>query len=183
MSLNRKVVIIAFLGTACVCLFAFNSGSDPRDGIAQRDEEAIRGYVENFGSAWNRHDGDGLFGRRAGEIDRINAFGGWIRDPEADARVMRRLLYGPFRQSLHQVRAERVRLVTSDIALVVIRITRPSGAQSGSMTALGSRSLHVLVKHEGKWELTGFANVPINPPNGAVREAEGDDVFYSNDDH
>ena len=183
MSLNRKVVIVPLLCTAWGCLLALNSGSDPRDSTPQHDEAAIRTYVENFGSAWNRHNGDGLFGRRAGEIDRINAFGGWIRDPEADARVMRRLLSGPFRQSPHQVRAERIRLVTPDVALVVIRITRPSGAQSGSMTALGSRSLHVLVKHEGNWELTGFANVPINPPSGAVREAEGDDVFYSNADH
>jgi uncharacterized protein (TIGR02246 family) len=148
------------------------------------DEAAVRKYVENFDSAWNSHDGDSLFGKKAKQIDRINAFGGWIRNPDADERVMRRLFVGPFGQSKHKIVAERIRFLTKDVALVVIHMTRISvGPAAGAASSLGNRSLHVLVKHEGNWELEGFANVPILPPSGAIKEAEGDDVFYTDSRH
>lgn len=178
MLLNKTSVIGGILCIVSVGL-ATQQARPGRTKGTPEDEAAITRYVENFESTWNNHDGNGLFGDRASEIDRINAFGGWIRDPEADARVMRRLLSGPFKQNPHQARTERIRFLTSDVALAVVHITRPTGAPTGSMTALGTRSMHVLVKHEGRWELTGFANVPINPPSGAIREAEGDDVVYS----
>jgi mannose-6-phosphate isomerase-like protein (cupin superfamily) len=50
-------------------------------------------------------------------------------------------------------------------------------------STLGNRLLHILVKNDANWELTGFANVPILPPSGAIREAEGEDVFYSDPTH
>jgi uncharacterized protein (TIGR02246 family) len=147
------------------------------------DESAIRKYVENFDAAWNRHDAVGLFGKRAREMDRINAFGGWIRDPEADERVMSRLFAGPFGQNKRKTTAERIRFVTPDVALVVVHVITNAGPSGVKAPSLGDRSLHVLVKHNGEWELTGFANVPIIPPSGAIREAEGDDVFYSDPKH
>jgi uncharacterized protein (TIGR02246 family) len=148
------------------------------------DEAAVRKYVENFDYAWNRHDADSLFGKRAKQIDRINAFGGWIRDPDADTRVMHRLFAGPFGQSKHKIVAERIRFLTPNVALIVIHMTRISvGPAAGPASDSGNRSLHVLVKHEGNWELEGFANVPITPPSGAIREAEGDDVFYTDPKH
>jgi hypothetical protein len=86
------------------------------------DEAAVRKYVENFDHAWNSHDGESLFGKKAQQIDRINAFGGWIRDPDADERVMRRLFAGPFSQSKHKITAERIRFLTPNVSLVVIHM-------------------------------------------------------------
>jgi hypothetical protein len=63
--------------------------------VGKDDEGAVRGYVANFAAAWNRHDAAALFGLRASEIDRINAFGIWISDPSAGERVMTRLFAGP----------------------------------------------------------------------------------------
>jgi len=143
------------------------------------DEEAVRNYVRTFDAAWNRHDAIGLFGKRAQEIDRINAFGGWIRDPRADERVMSRLFSGPFDRSKNRVTAERVRFLTSDVAIVIIHMVRLSvGPQAGPASKLGNRALHVLVKRHGHWELTAFANVPIIDPPNEIREAEGPDVLY-----
>jgi hypothetical protein len=93
---------------------------------------------------------------------------------------MQRLFAGPFSQSKHTIVAERIRFLTPDVALVVIRMVRISvGPTAGPASALGNRALHILVKHGGRWELTAFANVPINPPTGAIHDAEGDDVFYA----
>lgn len=144
------------------------------------DEEAVRNYVRTFDAAFNRHDGIGLFGKRAQQIDRINAFGGWIRDPRADERVMGRLFAGPFDQSKNRVTAERVRFLTYDVAIVIIHMVRLSaGPQAGTVSRLGNRALHVLVKRHGQWELTAFANVPIIDPPHEIREAEGPDVLYA----
>jgi hypothetical protein len=70
------------------------------------------------------------------------------------------------------------------VAVVVIHMVRISvGPTAGSASVQGNRSLHVLVKHEGDWELEAFANVPILPPSGAIKEAEGEDVTYSDPMH
>jgi uncharacterized protein (TIGR02246 family) len=185
MQLSRRATIIggvaaAILGGLTVSESAFGEGSPG----SQEDEAAIRRYVENFDRAWNAHDPDALFGKRAKQIDRINAFGGWIKTPEADERVMRRLFAGPFGQSKHKIQAERIRFLTPNVAIVVIHMVRISvGATAGPASDRGNRSIHVLVKHEGDWELEAFANVPILPPSGAVKEAEGEDVTYSDPIH
>jgi hypothetical protein len=74
--------------------------------------------------------------------------------------------------------------LAGDVSLIVIHMVRISvGPAAGAASSLGNRSLHVLVKHEGNRELEGFANVPILPPSGAIQEAEGEDVFYTDLKH
>jgi hypothetical protein len=95
MQLSRRATITgglaaAILGGLTVSESAFGEGGPG----SQEDEAAVRKYVENFDRAWNGHDPDALFGKRAKQIDRINAMGGWIQTPEADQRVMRRLSLG-----------------------------------------------------------------------------------------
>lgn len=177
---TRRTIIAGGLATVFVGALAVpeaDSASVQPVPASQAEEAAVRKYVENFESAWNRHDAVTLFGMRASEIDRINAFGGWIRDPSADERVMTRLFAGPFGQSKHKITAERIRFLTPDVALVIIHMV--VGSTAGPASSLGARSLHVLVKHRGNWELTGFANVPILSPPEAIREAEGTDVLYA----
>ena len=186
MKLSRRATISGGLAAAISGRLAMSklASAQSSPAASAQDLTAVRKYVEDFDYAWNHHEGASLFGKKPKQIDRINAFGGWIRDPDADERVMRRLFAGPFSQSKHKITAERIRFLTPDVALVVIHVVRISvGPTAGAASALGNRSLHVLVKHEGRWELEGFANVPIIPPSGAIKEAEGDDVFYTDSKH
>lgn len=181
MGLTRRSAIVKGLMGICALETSagFHTASAQELKVGKDDGDAVKVYVANFESAWNRHDPVALFGMRASEIDRINAFGGWIRDPSADERVMTRLFAGPFSHSKYKMTAERIRFLTPDVALVVIHQVRISGPTAWPSSSLGNRSLHVLVKHRGNWELTGFANVPILSPAEAIREAEGTDVLYA----
>jgi uncharacterized protein (TIGR02246 family) len=148
--------------------------------VGKNDEDDVKAYVANFAAAWDRHDADALFGQRGSQIDRINAFGGWINDPAADERVMRRLFAGPFSQSKHKIAAERIRFLTPTVAIAIIHMVRIHvGPDAGPASDLGNRALHVLVKAREGWQLAAFANVPIITPAEAVRKAEGQDVIYA----
>jgi uncharacterized protein (TIGR02246 family) len=148
--------------------------------VGKADEDAVKAYVANFAAAWDRHDADALFGKRGPQIDRINAFGGWIKDPAADERVMRRLFAGPFSQSKHKIATEKIRFLTPTVAIAIIHMVRIHvGPDAGTASELGNRALHVLVKAREGWQLAAFANVPILPPAGAIAKAEGQDVIYA----
>jgi len=117
MQLSRRATITGGLAAAILGGVTVSESASGEGGPGSReDEAALRKYVENFDRAWNGHDADILFGKRAKQIDRINAMGGWIQTPEADQRVMRRLFAGPFSQSKHKIVAERVRFLTSNVA-------------------------------------------------------------------
>jgi uncharacterized protein (TIGR02246 family) len=182
MEITRRNVIAKCLMSVCAIetLATFDPLKAQSLHVSEADEAAVRAYVENFANSWNRHDADNLFGKRAPHIDRINAIGGWINDPAADERVMRRLFAGPFSQSRHKVAAERIRFLTPDVALIVIHMMRISvGPTAGPASELGNRALHILVKSKGNWELAGFANVPILTPPPGIHDAEGTDVVYA----
>lgn len=182
MKITRRDAIAKCLMSVCAieALATSNPIKAQSVQVSEADESAVRAYVENFANSWNRHDADRLFGKRAAQIDRINAIGGWIKDPVADERVMKRLFAGPFSQSKHKVAAERIRFLTPDVALIVIHMMRISvGPTAGPASELGNRALHILVKSKGNWELTAFANVPILTPAPAIHEAEGADVLYA----
>lgn len=129
---------------------------------SSRDEQEIQNRIEEFVTAWNKHDPRAMSVVYAEDGDLINPFGR-VAKSRADIEVMLREEHAAgLKDSRFSLKSEGMRFLTSDIA-VTDHAFEVTGARdpSGKELNLSGHLTQVHKRHDNKWEVA--ASRPMIP--------------------
>jgi uncharacterized protein (TIGR02246 family) len=131
---------------------------------AAGDDEDVRATVRTFERGWNSHDMDVLFQAFTPDADWVNVVGMWwqgLADVKRAHRVYHETL---FKDTPLRIEAMRVRFVTADTAIAVVRWKKGSFLPpDGRRRPEGSDLMSLfLVKQAGRWLIAHGHNTTID---------------------
>ena len=149
--------------------------SVPTDADARaQDEQEIRALVDRMFDSWARGDAAAYHADFTDDADYVSFDGS--RRTKADsirshANLFRTVLYGS-RLTGH---VESVRFVTRDVAVVHLLGSIMEGWRQRPYKRRLSRQTMVVVRHDGRWQVTTFHNTRVRPLNtsGSMVELGG----------
>ena len=139
-------------------LFVMTVVGSHGEGLSADEERAIKQTLATFYEGWNTHDPAMMVSAFTEDVDHINVFGEWHKG-KAEIRKDIEFMHGPngpARTSHKKWVAEKIRMMTPQVAVVQVRSTNALGANLGT---------YVMEKQEGRWLIVSFTNViPQTPP-------------------
>ncbi len=157
------------------------SGPTDTDARAQDDRE-IRAIVDRMFDAWGRGDAAAYHADLTDDADYVAFDGSWrskadsIRSHE---NLFRTVLYG----SRLTGQVESVRFVTPDVAVVHLTGSVVEGWRQRMRRRRLSRQTMVVVRRDGRWQVTAFHNTRVRPlpTTGPMVELGGRFVHWRTD--
>jgi len=124
------------------------------------DEDAIRGVVDRFMEAWNRHDAHAFAELFAEDADFTNVMGMGARGREKIEAFHAPRFSGMFKNSHLTSTDSKVRLIRADIATVDVRwqMTGATDPQGNPWPNRKGLMNFVAAKEKGKWEILVMHN-------------------------
>jgi uncharacterized protein (TIGR02246 family) len=157
--------------------------SGPTDADAQaQDEQQIRAIVDRMFDAWGRGDAAAYHADLTDDADYV-AFDGSRRSKADSIRshenLFRTVLYG----SRLTGEVESIRFVTPDVAVVHLTGSVVEGWRQQMRRRRLSRQTMVVVRRDGRWQVTAFHNTRVRPLNtsGPMVELGGRFVHWRTD--
>ncbi len=157
------------------------SGPTDTDARAQDDRE-IRAIVDRMFDAWGRGDAAAYHADLTDDADYV-AFDGSRRSKADSIRshenLFRTVLYG----SRLTGQVESVRFVTPDVAVVHLTGSVVEGWRQRMRRRRLSRQTMVVVRRDGRWQVTAFHNTRVRPlpTTGPMVELGGRFVHWRTD--
>jgi uncharacterized protein (TIGR02246 family) len=185
MSSGRPTLAI-LVGTLACAVLAQDEQSTPSSRSSERsddamsttqilpaDDAAIRGLVDDLGSAWSRGDAAGMPRLFQHDGTFTNVFGTVHFGRAAFEERHRYILTNLFKGAEAAMQIRRLHLVRPDVALVdvdcQVRGVPATAGLPASPDGRGASSLLlVLTKDAGEWSIAAFHNVGV-PPTAAAR--------------
>ena len=130
------------------------------------DEAAIRQLEIDFDTAWNRHDASALASQLVEDSDFITVRGVWTKSRSEFEKLQEHLQQTQFKDSVRTTKEVKIRFLTPEIAVVVVRATisgdrDPDGTLRTPRDDLGTQ---VLQKREGRWQKVQVQNTNVFVP-------------------
>lgn len=139
------------------------------DGFSQRtdkktdDETAIRANVEQMENGWNKKSGVEFAKPFAEDSDYVVINGFHIKGRTANAENHQRIFDTIFKNTNLTLEVERIRFPRPDVAVVHVLGQRNSTQKTDppQTAATDARMTMVMLKNNGRWEITAFQNTEI----------------------
>jgi uncharacterized protein (TIGR02246 family) len=134
-----------------------------KSGRADEVSAVIR-TVQQFDTAWNRHDMKSLAALYADDADFVNVIGLWWHGRDEIRNEHVKLHQGRMKQTSLRSEKPVVRMLSPSIALVHVKWTlRGDAGAPGWKVGEVRRGIltHVLVKQEGTWKIVSTQNTDI----------------------
>lgn len=130
-----------------------------------RDETAIRANVEQMVKGWNMKSGAEFAKPFAEDSDYVVINGFHIKGRAANAAGHQRIFDTIYKNSTLAYTVENIRFVRFDVAVVHV-LAMMKMPQGNSTQTFNARITMVMVRNEGKWEITAFQNTAIEQTGG-----------------
>jgi len=137
------------------------------------DETAVRGLVNGFADAWNRHDMKAMHDLDTEDVEWVNVVGHYWRGKETVRRGHTAIHKGMEARTSMSVESTSIHPIAPDVAVVVATLhflrtpTDPLYMGNGDTKTRGS---FTTVKRDGVWKIAQFQNTVVDP------KAEHDDI-------
>ena len=130
---------------------------------AASTDEDVRATVRTFEKGWNSHDMDIMFQAFTPDADWVNVAGMWWQGLADVKRAHRAYHETIFKGVPYHIEAMKVRFVTTDTAIAVVRWKKGSFLPPDGRRRPEGRDLMslFLVKREGRWLIAGGQNTTI----------------------
>ncbi len=129
------------------------------------DEEAIRELENQFNTAWDQHDPEGMAASLADDAQFITVNGAWTTTRNGFRDLMARLhgATGPFRTSTRRTPEMSVTFLAPDIAILHSRFwidgeVLHDDLSQASRESVGTR---VVQKRDGRWRIVATQNTDV----------------------
>ena len=157
--------------------------SGPTDAATRaQDDQEIRAIVDRMFDAWGRGDAAAYHADLTDDADYV-AFDGSRRSKADSIRshenLFRTVLYG----SRLTGEVESIRFITPDVAVVHLTGSVVEGWRQQMRRRRLSRQTMVVVRHDGRWQVTAFHNTRVRPlsTTGPMVELGGRFVHWRTD--
>jgi uncharacterized protein (TIGR02246 family) len=136
----------------------------PAQPAAANDEQAVLAAIRTFETGWNRHDMDVMFQAFTADAEWVNVVGMWWRGLADVTRGHRAYHDTMFANTPFTIDEIRVRLVTSDAAVAVVRWNKGAFTPPDGRLRPASRDMMsvFLVKQAGRWLIAAGHNTTID---------------------
>jgi uncharacterized protein (TIGR02246 family) len=155
-------------GTGTPNAHAQDASTTPDDTNHAQDEAAIRKIVADNIDAWNRRDAKAQVAHFSEDIDHIGVQGLWRSNR---AELEKGFTAGfPTTRNVVSGSVERIRFLTPDVAVVVVRreyvgeFRDSTGHDKESRKAISTSIFH---KVNGNWLIEAFQNTYVRPPESS----------------
>lgn len=130
--------------------------------VSPSEEQAIRSRIDEFASAWNKHDPHAMASVQAEDADLINPVGRVAKSRTQIESLLKEEHSGPLKDSHLSVQPEGIRFLATDVA-IADHAFEMSGARdpSGKEVSIRGHLTLVLKKHGNAWFIT--ASRPMVP--------------------
>jgi uncharacterized protein (TIGR02246 family) len=137
-------------------------GPTDAEATSGQDEREIRGLVDRMFDSWGRGDGAAYHADFTEDADYVSFDGsrrGTADSIRSHENLFRTVLYGS--RLIGQV--ESVRFVTPDVAVVHLTGSVVEGWRQQMRRRRLSRQTMVVVRRDGRWQVTAFHNTRVRP--------------------
>ena len=130
-----------------------------------KDEAAIRANVGQMVKGWNMKSGAEFAKPFAEDSDYVVINGMRIKGRAANAEGHQQIFDTFYKNSTLAYTVENIRFVRPDVAVVHV-LAMLKLPQGNSTQTFNARITMVMVRNEGKWEITALQNTEIQQPGG-----------------
>jgi uncharacterized protein (TIGR02246 family) len=141
--------------------------------LSADDATAVRGLVNDFADAWNRHDMNAMHDLDTDDVEWVNVVGHYWRGKDTVRRGHTAIHKGMEAKTSMSVESTSLHPIAPNVAVVVATLhflktpTDPLYRGNGDTKTRGS---FIMVKRDGIWKIAQFQNTIIDP------KAEHDDL-------
>ena len=141
--------------------------------LSAADETAVRGLVNGFADAWNRHDMRAMHDLDTEDVEWVNVVGHHWRGKETVRKGHTAIHKGMEAKTRMSVESISLHPIAPDVTVAVATLhffrtpTDPLYTGNGDTKTRGS---FTMVKRDGVWKIAQFQNTVVDP------KAEHDDV-------
>jgi uncharacterized protein (TIGR02246 family) len=144
--------------------------------LSADDETAVRGLVNAFADAWNRHDMKAMHELDTDDVEWVNVVGHYWRGKETVRKGHTAIHKGMEAKTSMSVESTSIHPIAPNVAVVVATLhffrmpTDPLYTGNGDPMDTKTRGSFTMVKRNGVWKIAQFQNTVIDP------KAEHDDL-------
>ena len=149
------------------------TSTTPPPVLSADDTAAVRGLVNDFADAWNRHDMKAMHDLDTDDVEWVNVVGQHWRGKDTVRRGHTAIHKGMEAKTSMSVESTSLHPIAPNVAVVVATLhflrtpTDPLYTGTGDTKTRGS---FTMVKRDGVWKIAQFQNTVVDP------KAEHDDV-------
>jgi uncharacterized protein (TIGR02246 family) len=165
-----KRIVLATLALAAAVLSGVaqqtHTSTTPPPALSADDESAVRGLVNGFADAWNRHDMKAMHDLDTDDVEWVNVVGHYWRGKDTVRRGHTAIHKGMEAKTSMSVESTSIHPIAPDVAVVVATLhffkkpTDPFFEGTGDTKTRGS---FTMVKRDGIWKIAQFQNTVVNP--------------------
>jgi uncharacterized protein (TIGR02246 family) len=166
--MNR--IVLATLAVAAAVLSGAAqqppASTTPPPALSAEDETAVRGLVNGFAEAWNRHDMKAMHDLDTDDVEWVNVVGHYWRGKDTVRRGHTAIHKGMEAKTSMSVESTSLHPIAPNVAVVVATLhflkkpTDPLYRGNGDTKTRGS---FTMVKRDGVWKIAQFQNTIIDP--------------------
>ncbi|HLY39858.1 MAG TPA: SgcJ/EcaC family oxidoreductase [Terracidiphilus sp.] len=173
----HRIVVFAILGFALAVPSAKSqqpqTSTSLPPALSAEDETAVRGLVNGFADAWNRHDMNAMHDLDTDDVEWVNVVGHHWRGKETVRRGHTAIHKGMEAKTSMSVESTSLHPIAPNVTVVVATLhffktpTDPFYSGNGDTK---TRASFTMVKRDGVWKIAQFQNTVVDP------KAEHDDL-------
>lgn len=146
-----------------------HTSTTPLPALSGDDESAVRGLVDGFAGAWNRHDMKAMHDLDTDDVEWVNVVGHYWRGKDTVRKGHTAIHKGMEAKTSVSDESTSIHPIAQDVAVVVatLHFLRMPGdplyTGNGDPMDTKTRGSFTMVKRDGIWKIAQFQNTVVNP--------------------